>query len=206
MPFNIDTFKSNLDEYGYLQNNKYEFIVFPPPMFVGKTLLNVSVPTTENSSYGITNNLRFRIDSVRAPGIQLLSADNNRYGIGPTQKQPFGAQFNELGISFISDAYGELWQYWYNWLREIYQFTGTDGSVNNSATYTSRYKSEYATFAQLFIFNNEGDVVQTFNFYDIFPTTLSEPPLSWSDNNTLLKIGVTLSYKEYTIEGSTMGY
>lgn len=201
MPFNIENFKSNLDEYGYLQNNKYELWVNPPRMFEGASLTTES---TQSSPNDIMRNLKFRIDSVKAPGIQLLSADNNRYGVGPTQKQPFNAQFNELGFSFVSDVFGELWQYWYNWIREIYQFNGRDGNSDTLAGYTSRYKEEYATFIQLIIYNNEGDIVQSFNFYDAFPTSINEVPLSWNDTNQLVRVGVTLSYKEFTIQSSTI--
>jgi len=56
----------------------------------------------------------FRIDQVKVPGINLASADVNRYGAGPTQKQPYNAQFTEVQMSILSDNEASIWQYWYN--------------------------------------------------------------------------------------------
>ena len=41
MPFNISSFKSNLEKYGYLQNNKFEVYVRPPNVLVDKNILDL---------------------------------------------------------------------------------------------------------------------------------------------------------------------
>jgi hypothetical protein len=190
MPFNIDSFKANIDEYGYLQNNKYEARVYTPPFLAGGI---------NGGGDRMASIMRFRIDTVRAPGIQILSADNNRYGVGPTQKQPINAQFNEISISFIVDENGEIWQFWYDWVRGIYEFT-SDNVTNRQGRYSSRYKNEYASFMQILVFDNYGNTAKTFNIYEVFPTSINETSLSWNDTNQVLKLGVTLSYKEFNIE------
>lgn len=190
MPFNIETFKTNIDRYGYLQNNKYEARIFTP-QFLGGGIAG--------GADRIASILRFRVDSVRAPGIQLLSADNNRYGVGPSQKQPINAQFNELSISFICDENAELWQFWHNWVRGIFEFS-SDATTHRQGQYASRYKSEYASNMEILVFNNVGKVVKLFTLYDVFPTAVNETSLSWSDTNQLLKVGVSLSYREFTVE------
>jgi hypothetical protein len=187
MPFNIETFKANIDEFGYLQNNKYEVRVYTPKVL------------TRGGIDRMANMLRFRIDSVRAPGVSLLSADNNRYGVGPSQKQPINAQFSEINISFICDEDGELWQFWYDWVRNVFEFS-SDATTNRQGNYSARYKDDYSSFMQILVFNNIGETVKTYNIYDVFPTSFNEVALSWSDTNQVLKMGVTLSYHEFTIE------
>lgn len=191
MPFNIDTFKSNITDYGYLQNNKYEARVFAPPF-----LSNTNGQLTSNDR--ISNNLRFRIDSVRAPGIQILSADNNRYGVGTTQKQVMNAQFNDINISVISDGSGEIWQFWYDWIRGIYQFT-SDAGTNQQASYASRYKDDYSSTMEILVYDNIGEVIKTFTLLKVFPTSINEVPLSWNDMNQPLRFGISLTYKEFFI-------
>jgi hypothetical protein len=191
MPFNIDTFKSNLEDYGYLQNNKYEARIFAPNFLSGA---NGALTSNER----VANSLRFRIDSVRAPGIQLLSADNNRYGVGPTQKQVMSAQFNEMSISILADGYGEIWQFWYDWIRGIYEFT-SDSATNRQGIYASRYKNDYSSIMEIIVYNNVGEIVKTFNIIDVFPTSLNEVSLSWNDTNQPLRLGISLSYKEFFI-------
>ena len=98
MSFNIETFKTRFERSGFLQTNKFEVLVTPPSFLGGRSINNNG---TRTSSYEISDMLRFRIEATRVPGIQLLFADNHRYGVGPTQKQPFSAQLSEIPINFI---------------------------------------------------------------------------------------------------------
>jgi len=214
MPFNIDSFKSNISKDGYLNNNKYEVIIVPPPMF-SVNLARNGIRLT--SSYGVANSLRFRIDSIKAPGITILSADNNRYGVGPTQKNPYNVQFNEIGLSFITDKKADLWQFFYQWTREIFQYNPADtvlstvggiasafgldlgGIFSNSTNYSANYKEDYAALVQIYIYDNFGELAQVVNLYDAFPTAINEVNLGWGNNNQAMRIGVTLTFKEFTM-------
>ena len=214
MPFNIESFKSNISQDGYLNNNKYEVIIVPPPMFSVNLARN---GIRLSSSYGVANSLRFRVDSIKAPGITVLSADNNRYGVGPTQKNPFNVQFNEIGLSFITDKNADLWQFFYQWTREIFQYNSDDtvlssvgsiasifglnlgGLFNNSPSYSANYKEDYASMIQIYIYDNVGNVAQVVNLYDAFPTSINEVNLGWANNNQAMRIGVTLTFKEFTM-------
>ena len=51
--------------------------------------------------------LKYRIDQIRVPGIALISADTQRYGVGPTQKMPYSSQFNEITWFFPSTGQTE---------------------------------------------------------------------------------------------------
>jgi hypothetical protein len=218
MPFNIESFKASLSQDGYLQNNKYEVVIAPPLLLSAKIAQG---KFSFSNSWTTANKMRFRVDTIKAPGIQILSADNAKYGVGPTQKYPFNAQFSEIGLSIISDSRGDLWQFWYEWLREVYGFTSDDsvlGLVSNLANafgfslpfgigsqqYGAGYKDDYAAFIQIYIYNNVGEVVQTINLYDAFPTNMNEVQLNWGDSGQALRLGISLSFKEYTINGGSL--
>jgi hypothetical protein len=196
MSFNIDTFKTHFEELGFLQTNKFEVTVSPPKIFSNRRLINNQ---SEISISSISDALRFRIEAVRAPGIQILFDDNTRYGIGPTQKQPFNAQLNEISINFIVDYDSILWQFWHNWINNIFQHSGTN---NSYPTYLAKYKDDFSTIIDIDIYTNDGNLSQTIELYQAFPTAISEVPLTWGDQNNPLRMSVTLSFSEYQILGS----
>lgn len=146
--------------------------------------------------------MAFRIDQVKAPGISLITNDINRYGIGPTQKMPTSAQFQEINISMLGDRYCEFWQYWYNWTRAIFGFNGTSNGL--APSYATEYKQNYSTTIMIFIYDQFGNIIQKINLFEAFPTSVREVPLAWSDTNNLMKINVQIAYTEYTIEGTSV--
>ena len=135
MPFNINNFRTNIRDFGYLNNNNFAVLVQTPPILNGALLGNQGTPT---SIQQISQNMSFRIDQIRAPGISIASADIARYGIGPTQKQPTAGQFQELYFSVLCDQYSEIWQYWYNWTRLVFEYNGT--SAGQAPSYSANYK------------------------------------------------------------------
>lgn len=200
MAFNINEFRANVRDFGYIDNNSFEVFVQTPPALASAVLGNQGTPTQTNK---IAQNMSFRIDQVRAPGISLVTTDVFRYGLGTTQKQPYTAQFNEVNISMLGDHYCEFWQFWYQWTRAIFQFNGTSGNSGQAPNYTAEYKDQYATTIMIWIYDHFGNIIQKINLFEAFPTAIREFPLSWGDPN-LLRINVGINYTEYTIENSTL--
>lgn len=205
MPFNINDFKTNIEDYGYLKTNLFEVYIQPPPIMFGNMLNSGGNLSQLNE---LSDLQTFRIDQVRTPGISLASADVSRYGAGPTQKQPFNAQFNEISFSVLCDDQALIWEYWYNWIRSVYEFNGTEssnfGEANRFATYLSEYKSNYSTMMQIVMYDQEGNTVQRINLYDAFPTAMKDVPLAWADDGNMIKIDVSIAYTDYTITSSVL--
>jgi hypothetical protein len=193
MPFNIDTFKSDIEDHGYIKTNHFQVWVGPPPIFRG--------------SSSVFTRLKHRIEQVRVPGINFMSVDANRYGVGPTQKQPYNAQFNEISFNLLCDVNGDVWQFWHDWLRTIYNFTpGTipgSGQVTADATYALTYKEEYAGTVSIVLFNTLGAAIRRVDMYQAFPTSIREIPMTWEDQGSLIKLGVSMTYKEHTLVGGS---
>jgi hypothetical protein len=205
MPFNISSFKSNIENYGVLQNNKFEIYIRPPDILLnslindGKSQININ---------DMVRLLKLRAEDVRVPGVSHLTADINRYGVGPTQKFVFNSQLNEISLTFLSDRFGFIWQFWHNWMKLIFDFNGADdstsGSRNKQPTYTTEYRDNYATEMQIIIYDNVGEDYIKINLHKAFPVAFRDSILDWSDNNELLTINVNISFTEFTVQSSTV--
>lgn len=189
MPFNINEFKADISDKGYLKSNLFEVYITPP---------RISGVSSE-----LARHMSHRIEQVRAPGINFMSADINRYGVGPTQKQPFNAQFNEISFTILCDNYGDIWQFWHDWLRYIYDFTPLaspgNGNIISQSNYSLKYKDDYSTTMSIVVYDVGGSASKRIDLYQAFPTSIREIPLSWEDSNNLIKLGVSVTFKEYTL-------
>lgn len=197
MPFNINAFKTNIRDFGYLDNNSFALLVQTPAALSSQFTGGASGAVINK----IAQNMSFRTDQVRAPGINLMTSDIARYGVGPTRKTVINAQFQEIYFSILCDKYCEIWQYWYEWARLCFGFNGTPNG--QAATLTSKYRNECTSTSIIQIFNHEGEIAQSINMFESFPTSVREVPLSYSDAG-LMKINVSMVYSEYTIEKGSL--
>lgn len=205
MAFNINRLRENTSSFGYVKRNKFEVFIQSPRIFQNSTL---NINGREVSVNNLNRLQRFRIEQVNAPGVSLLSSDVHRYGIGPTQKMPYNSQYFDTTFSVLLDRNTDLWDFWYNWVNAIFNFNGSEASGNNLITgekiptYTVRYKDDYATTMMIVIYNDLGERVKTINLYDAFPSSIREIPLSWDDNQSLMRLAISITYSTYTIVGS----
>lgn len=189
MPFNINTFRNNVHNWGTIKSNSYELVIALPKIFEGN-------PDFRNIPFLI----KFRTQSIQAPGISILAMENNVYGVGPEQKMPVNAKFNDISVSILCDKFGIIWDFWHKWLNSVFQFSPNDtGNNYTHAFYNVGYKEDYCTRMQMTIFDNTGTPAQYINFYDIFPIEMKEMDYDWEEQNKLVQLRISLSYREYTI-------
>jgi hypothetical protein len=204
MPFNIQGFKENLNSYGYLDNNSFDVIIKTPNILQNKVLNNQG---TDSDIQRIAKNLKLRVEQVRAPGINLMTSQIQRYGIGSVQNMPINAQFQDINMTLLMDHYGEIWQYWYNWLNLIFGFNGLEsanGPTSNSfPNYQAEYKDNYSTVMQIIVYDHFGNSIQKINLYEAFPVAMREMPLSWGDGS-LMRLNLSISYTSYALVGSSV--
>lgn len=208
MSFNISRFKSNLDQYGYAKNNRFEVFVQAPKFLQNKTIEINGRVTSINT---INDLLRYRIEQVKSPSVSLVSLDTNRYGVGPTQKMPYNAQFYDITFSVLVDKNTDLWDFWYNWINAIFNFNGQEPTGGNNIfagtripNYTVEYKDEYSTTMMIVIYGESGETIKTINLYEAFPSSMREVQLAWNDNVNLMRLALTVTYSGYTIVGSNI--
>lgn len=207
MPFNISNFVSQIGENGYLQPNKFQTVIVPPPMFTGQSIIT-ALNSTGVSISDISDELKFRTEDIIIPAISVNTMDVYRYGIGTTQKQPVSATFNTFSLTFISDGYGELWNFWYQWLNNVFGFSptnnGQNGTINQLPTLSANYKSDYSTDITIFVYDEFGNIVQTYYFNQAYPISLNDIRLNWGLTDQILKISVDLTFTNYLINGSAV--
>lgn len=207
MSFNINRLKQNINDYGYLKNNKFEVFVQAPNFLQNK---RINVNGREINIKDINDLLRFRIEQVSIPGVSLMSSDVNRYGIGPTQKMPYNAQFSDINFSILIDRNTDLWDFWYTWTNSIFNFNGNEPNGNNIITgkriptYTVKYKDDITSVMMIVMYNDLGETVKTVNLYDAFPSSLGSTTLAWNDGMSLMRLSVAITYSTYTIVGSDL--
>jgi hypothetical protein len=129
------------------------------------------------------------------PGITILTTDNQRYGVGPTQKQAHSANFSENSISMICDNDGEIWRFWYEWTRRIFQYNGAENQIPG---YYAEYKDNYSTTIQITVYDPSGYIVHTYNLFDAYPTSIQETSLNWGSSE-LIRMNVGITYANYNL-------
>lgn len=205
MSFNIQTFKSNINSFGYLQDYLFEVVITNPNVLLNES---INLSGTPERTDRIAQNMKFRIEQVRAPGIALLMGDIARYGIGPTQKMPFNAAYsNEITLSVLSDKEGQIWQYWHLWLRSIFEFNGVENTINlvrnAPANFNTAYKDEYSTTIEIIVYDKTKKVAQKIKLLEAFPTSMRDTQFSWGASD-LLRFAVSITYSSYIIEGASI--
>lgn len=192
MSFNIDRFKANIEQDGYLRNNNYAVYVSPPPIL-------------RDFSIEVTDSMYFRIDDFTLPGVTLNLDELPRYGIGPNQRQPVSATFSPFSMQIICDKYGEIWYFWHEWLRRIFEFSGTSQqNTNTIPSYGVEYKDQYSSNMSVMIFDPFGAPVKRVELTMAFPIKINDIPLTWESTNELLKLNIAMTYTDYIlIDGET---
>jgi hypothetical protein len=190
MAYNVTDILGSLNKYDVLQTNK--FVV---SMRIPDTLSNLSINNVNLSDIGRL--IQVRVEQCRLPGITYMATDVNRYGIGPMQKMPYNVQFTDTSITLIADKNGDLYQFFYAWLNSIFDFSGDE---TTRGSYLTEYKEKYITELTIEVYDSYGNIVQTFLLKDAFPISFNEIPLSWNQNNELVKLIVGFSFKEWMLK------
>lgn len=196
--FNVEDFRSQvLNQSGVMKPNLF-IVNFS---FPSQLLQNVSDPS---------QTFTFLCEATSLPGVAFFS-DNvvRRYGYGPTEKRPILPIFDDIPITFIGDGQGYVLKFFHNWMNFISNFD-TSGSMQDTSTgvtssmsssikpYEMRYKNEYiAQNVQIITFDtNENELIEV-NLIHAFPLFVPPIPLSWSNNNTYMKIPTVFSYRDW---------
>lgn len=204
--FDIQALTSYIAQSGTLPSNRFEVIIPLPPILRNGIISKEGVVLDLNSLS--KTDLTLRAESVRAPGITINTSQVNRYGIGPIQKFPNNGNFTDTSMTFLCDRNSYIWVFWYQWLNSVFVFDENDRNLysqgNDYSTYRSNYKDDYATDIEIDVYNYDvgpgsGIVSNRIKLIDAFPVSVNDVNLDWGQNNTNLKITVTLAFSNWTI-------
>jgi hypothetical protein len=121
---------------------------------------------------------------------------------------PYNAFLHDTTFTVLVDKKSDLWHFWYNWVRYINEFNGTEstgrltGPQSRIPSFNVKYKDDYSSTMQIIVYNQEGEVSSRVNLYEAFPSSVREVPLAWNDVGDLMRISVSITYANYSIENS----
>jgi hypothetical protein len=139
--------------------------------------------------------LQFRAEKTLLPGAIAITNDTNKFGVGPVIKQPYNAAFSDMRMTFLADSDGII-EYFFNfWQNQCYNFSGGD-----TASFLANYRSDFvAPVITVNKYNNQGALVNYFEIYKAWPTTVTPVQLDWEQQDSLVKVDVTLNYIGFTM-------
>ena len=202
--FNVSSFKSQ--KVDLLRTNKFllEFSM-PPALRPGKTAF-----MGQEERDTTLRTLEYWSEAVSQPGMQIATNDGVRkYGWGPIQKRPYTTLYSDLQVTFYEQENALNWRYMKEWMKlinmsnlnidENYISQGIKNKgVGESYPYELSYRNEYITDCRMYIFDHSGKrAAKTIVFREIYPISMPDVPLNWTDNNSLLKMNVTFTFLEW---------
>ena len=218
MAFNISDFKSTVEASGFVQSNKYDVQIAIPAGLTGQSFETSGSGITSSSFDSTNQDLMFRSVSASLPGVTMRTTDINRYGIGVYEKMPYSANYTDTSLTFICDRYSNVYNFWYLWFNYVF---GTNGNVTNSnvygsystsgvgnagrSFYTAEYKDNYSSTVTITVYDAEGLPSMTSTLYKAYPVTINDIPLSWTDNNNMVKLTVQLTFLEWDLNNPGNG-
>jgi hypothetical protein len=155
--------------------------------------------------------LTMRCDNVVLPSINLLQEQNiRRYGFGPVENVAYGVNVGDFTLQFIVDKDALVVEFFEEWLNLIVNRDSFGGAnINNNKIgglrrpYEIAYKDTYACpNVNVFVYDRSQNAVMEYHIYDVFPTGIQSMNMSWSEENTLMKLNITFSFTDLRIERS----
>jgi hypothetical protein len=191
--FDVSSFRSQVvGSTGLLRTNLFLVsITFPTEFFSTQTQLMKITPRT----------LMMFTESTSLPGLSLMTDDSiRRYGTGVTEKMAYGATFTDLSISFLADGNGEILKMFHNWMKFIVNFDSSRNGVtgfSQAEPYEVGYKDQYAASMEITVYSEAADKIITYKINDVFPMFLGDIAMGWGDNDSIMRIPITFSYRDW---------
>jgi hypothetical protein len=170
-------------------------------------LVSISFPTefasTQSQLMKLTpRTLMMFTEATSLPGLSLMSDDSiRRYGTGVTEKMPYGAVFTDLSISFLADGNGEILKMFHNWMKYIVNYdssiNGVTSKFNGAEPYEVGYKDQYAATMEITVYSEAADKIITYKINEVFPLFLGDISMGWADNDSIMRVPVTFSYRDW---------
>ena len=166
---------------------------------IPKMMEDAAIPDVK----AIAKEVTLRAERVNQPGIQLVTSNVRRYGVGPTEKKPFTAQTGDINISFIGDARGVIHQFFYIWMNGIvnaYNIPDLVGvkDIFGKYPYEVEYFYNYRIPIEILLYDEERQEISTIVLHNAFPIAMGEIQRDWASINDLVRINVTFAYSHWS--------
>ena len=200
MSFNIQQFRSAIDDKGLMRTNRF-LVQFPLPPKIASV-----VPESFNGM-----NLSLFCKSAPLPGIGILTQDIYRYGYGPIDRRPYGSVVNDIMFQFYIDAENMIRKWFRAWTRLIMNPDSQKGinstwSQTGQSAYEFSYKEDYAVDIRITAFDPEGYPRISIVLIEAYPNFMGDIVQDWEHKNQNMIMPMTFTFRDWYEESlSTSG-
>jgi hypothetical protein len=194
--FNIGRFRAEVSGADSVLPTHSFLVVFAPMIWT----------RSKFSAQNLDSLLTMRCDNVVLPSVNLLQEQNiRRYGFGPVENVAYGLNVGDFTLQFIVDKSALVVEYFEEWLnlivnRDSFGGANMNNDTNGRKPYEIAYKDTYSCpNVNVFVYDRAQNQVMTYNIYDVFPTGIQSMNMSWSEENTLMKLNITFSFTDLRI-------
>ena len=156
---------------------------------------------------GGAQNLTFLCDSAYLPGLGYQTDEIRMSGYGNVEKRPYATIFQDIPLTFYSDADGSVFKYFHAWMQSIFAFNDAanpNGTVKGLPMNSFQYPSEYYGVVEIIHMNEinttkESDnTIVKYQLLEAYPISIGDIQVDWNMNDQILKIPVTFAYTNWT--------
>lgn len=188
--FNINQFRSEIQEGGTLPQNRF-LVIFSKPNSL--------------SEFKGVDYLTMRCDSASIPGINFFTSQTNRYGYGQIERRPYLPTFNPITLTFIVDRASSVIGFFNQWTNSIVNHDVSGGIYKPNSSgimpYNMAYKDDYISRQmQVYVYDHFNEKQIKVTLYDAYPLSTSDTALSWTESSDVLKYSISLQYTHMKIE------
>jgi hypothetical protein len=176
MAFSLDQWKGSVSQKDFLRPTNFELTLVPP--------------------FGDFRELRLRTESVTAPGIAFLSADNYRpYGNGLNLDIPYSMNITEMTCTHLVDSRGDLY-------RDMFEWANLISNIKGDKKFSANYFKDYVSpgDARLVLYaRDHATATKVIIIKDVYPKSIDQMQLSWATTDEIVRLNVTYFFSHYRV-------
>lgn len=187
MSFSIDNIKASIEQSGVQKSSHFACAIIPPSGL------------SANFDYSLN-----RVNSINFPGFGLNTDEFRHMGYGLAEKRPISTGFEDISLTIIADAKGEIHNSIHDWFEMISPTNAEDIGADNIEYY--EYPNEYYGGLELYIYDSTNNNHTTYTFINPYPIMLGSVQMSWENVDSLVLIPVTFTYRSYRKNSTSSGF
>lgn len=193
----INKFRSAISKNnGMLRNNHFYVEIYPPRMMGFQTETTKLIP--------------FLCEAASLPGMSLATSEIRRYGYGPIERKPYLPIFTDQNFTFLGDGTGSVHRFFYDWMNGIVKSDRAPYSVfgvgyNGSRPFEIAFKEDYATDIKITVLDDSNKKVIVLTLHEAYPLFMGDIAMNWSDNDNLMRVPVSITYFNWSLEEIDIG-
>lgn len=201
MAFSINQMLSAVNSVGGLSKASKFMVTITRP-----TNANIGRADRGPAVVGGAQNLSFLCDSAYLPGLGYQTDEIRMSGYGNVEKRPYATIFQDIPLTFYSDADGSVFKYFHAWMQSVFAFNDAanpNGSTKGLPLNSFQYPSEYYGIVEIIHMNEikverESDrTIVKYQLLEAYPISIGDIQVDWNMQDQILKVPVTFAYTNW---------